>query len=168
MVLVKLLGACAVVLRRSALAAVVLIAGTAGAKLAFAEHQLCVPYWRWSDDRDNSWEFTACRGMVTVVRDGGSLGHCTLTYPRPVPGGPARRMCAGTTAHYELVAPHAVCASLRPYFHAMSSDPGYVEDDFYCDDEPDYEAIMEARAEARAERDLERAEREYERYVYGD
>lgn len=42
------------------------------------------------------------------------------------------------------------------------------EDDDGFGDEPDYEAIMEARAEARAERDLERAEAAYERYVYGD
>ena len=35
-------------------------------------------------------------------------------------------------------------------------------------DEPDFEAIAEARAEARAERDLERAEASYERMVYGD
>lgn len=36
------------------------------------------------------------------------------------------------------------------------------------DDEPDYEAILEERAEARAEEAIERAERDYERYVYGD
>lgn len=47
------------------------------------------------------------------------------------------------------------------------SCPDYRDED-YSADEPDYEAIAEARAEARAQDDLERAEREYERYVYGD
>lgn len=36
------------------------------------------------------------------------------------------------------------------------------------DDEPDWEAIVEARNEARAEYELERAEARYERFIYGD
>ena len=39
---------------------------------------------------------------------------------------------------------------------------------FEVDDEPDWEAILEARAEARMEADLERAEAAYERWIYGD
>lgn len=38
----------------------------------------------------------------------------------------------------------------------------------YDDDEPDWEAIVEARNEARAEYELDRAEAAYERMIYGD
>lgn len=57
-----------------------LIGGALAASPASAAHR-CVPYWLWSDDEGNTWQFTRCNGMVTVVRAGGSWGQCTRTYP---------------------------------------------------------------------------------------
>lgn len=47
---------------------------------ASAAH-VCGPYWQWSDGLDNSWQFSLCSGLVTVVRSGGPWGPCTRTYP---------------------------------------------------------------------------------------